>query len=91
MRHPLQQGLRNAGLRVSEGLLVLGILALFGVGAVQAATEENILVAPDYRGGPDIRIYQENGTLVKSFMAYAPNIRASYQVEWGDMDGRRRL
>jgi hypothetical protein len=87
MKQSLQEKLRVGAIRVSGSVLVFGLLALFGGGAAQAATEENILLAPAYRGGPDVRVYQENGTLVKSFMAYAPNIRASYQVEWGDVDG----
>ncbi|HEX3100091.1 MAG TPA: FG-GAP-like repeat-containing protein [Patescibacteria group bacterium] len=46
-----------------------------------------IITAPGPGGGPDIKIFKLNGTLVKEFFAYDTNFRGGVNISAADMDG----
>jgi len=56
-------------------------------GDVNGDGEDNIITAPGPSGGPDIKVFKKDGTLIGQFLAYdAPN-RDGVHVTTGDIDG----
>jgi Tol biopolymer transport system component len=63
------------------------------VGDVEGTGLPDLITAPGPGGGPDIRIFHANGTLVREFMAYSPRFAGGVFVAAGDVlgDGRARV
>ncbi len=45
-----------------------------------------IIVAPESAGGPQVRAFDYDGTVVTQFMAYAETVRGGFNVTTGDID-----
>ncbi len=57
------------------------------LGDVDGDGKAEIITAAGAGGGPHIRIFKVDGTLVKEFMAYAPNFHGGVNVTSADIDG----
>ncbi|MDP1792648.1 MAG: hypothetical protein Q8K63_00815 [Acidimicrobiales bacterium] len=55
------------------------------VGDVVGSDEPEIITAPGPGGGPHIRVFSLNGTLLRQFLAYAPNVTGGVSVAVGDV------
>ncbi|MFH1366986.1 MAG: FG-GAP-like repeat-containing protein [Patescibacteria group bacterium] len=50
-------------------------------------TVKNIVTAPKVGGGPQVTVWDSNGTQQASFMAYNSNLRTGVKAVMGDLDG----
>ncbi|MFA6098919.1 MAG: VCBS repeat-containing protein [Patescibacteria group bacterium] len=55
-------------------------------GDVDGDGVNEIIVVPASAGGPQVRVFDHDGTVVSQFMAYASSIRGGYHVTTGDID-----
>lgn len=56
-------------------------------GDVDGDGHDEIITAPGFGGGPDIRIYKPNGQLSGEFMAYDPKFYGGVRIAVADLDG----
>ncbi len=56
-------------------------------GNVTGNGEGSIVVMPRSGGGPQVRVFHRDGTLISQFFAYAPSQRGGYAVAVADVDG----
>lgn len=52
-----------------------------------SSAEKHILLTPAMGGGPNVRVVQEDGKQVQTFMAYDANLRGGFEAKGADIDG----
>ncbi|MFA6391417.1 MAG: L,D-transpeptidase family protein [Patescibacteria group bacterium] len=61
--------------------------ASVAVGDVRGDKEEEIIVAPGVGGGPHVKIFDSNGNMIFSFLAYDAEYKKGINITTGDLDG----
>ena len=87
---PEVQVLRQTGTQVSKFLAYApnfqkGVRV--AAGDVTGSSSEEIVVGAGPGGGPHVRVFRADGTVVSSFFAYDKNFRGGVNVAVGDIDG----
>jgi hypothetical protein len=57
------------------------------VGDVDGDGEDEIVTVPGPGGHPDVRVFEQDGTLLEQFYAFGSDERVGYYVATGDVDG----
>jgi hypothetical protein len=61
--------------------------ANIAAGKFNSDTSADFVTAPRTKGGPHIRVYNSNNTIISEFMAYDPKFIGGVDVATGDVDG----
>ncbi|MDP2656511.1 MAG: S8 family serine peptidase [bacterium] len=57
------------------------------MGDINSDGTDEIVVIPESSGGPQIRIFKQDGTVIGQFFAYDKTMRTGWSVAVGDIDG----
>jgi len=56
-------------------------------GDIDGDSEDEIITGTGTGGGPQVRVFEKDGTVISSFFAYGTNFRGGVNVAAGDLDG----
>ncbi len=77
--------------RVTDEILPYGPTlkggANLAMGNFDLDQQSEFVVSAGKGGSPSIKVYQDNGVLIKGFLAYAAGFRGGVDVATGDIDG----